>query len=354
MTRDRFRRVFLLALVAAISVAFVAVVWSFLVTLLMAGIFAGIAHPLYRRLEVRLHGRRMLASLCTILLLVVMVFVPLLGLAGALANEAARISENLPPLVDSVLSEPARIDAVLARIPFIDDAETIRAGIVRRSSALVNQVSTVLLQSLSAMTRGTIVFFFHLFILLYAMFFFLMDGKRMLQATLIYLPLREDDKAQLLERFVSVARATLKGTLLVGIVQGTLGGLAFRVAGIDSALFWGTLMAVAAMIPALGPPLIWIPAVVVLAFQGAVVKAILLALFCAVVVGAADNILRPRLVGHDTKMHDLLILLSTLGGIVLFGVPGIVVGPILAALFISAWGILGVAYRDVLPADATE
>lgn len=354
MTRDRFRRVFLLALVAVISVAFMAMIWSFLVTLLMAAIFAGIARPLYRWLERRLRGRGMLASFCTLLLLLLMVFAPLLGLAGALAREAAKISESVSPWVESVLSEPTRIDAVLARIPFIEDAEAIRGEIVRRSSELVNRLSTFLLESISTMTRGTIVFFFHFFILLYAMFFFLKDGNRMLQTVLVYLPLREDDKAQILDRFVSVARATLKGTLLVGIIQGTLGGIAFWVADIDGALFWGALMAVAAMIPALGPPLIWIPAVVVLAFQGAIVKAVVLTLFCAVVVGAADNILRPRLVGHDTKMHDLMILLSTLGGIVLFGIPGVVVGPILAALFISVWGIFGVAYRDLFPAVEAE
>lgn len=354
MTQERFRRVFLLALVVAISVAFIAMIWSFLVTLMMAAIFAGIAHPLYRRLERRLPGGRVVASFCTILLLLVMVFVPLLGLAGALAKEAAAISDNVPPWVESVLSEPTRIDALLARIPFVEDTETIRAEIVRRSSELVDRVSTFLFQSLSAMTRGTIVFFFHFFILLYAMFFFFIDGRRMAETTLAHLPLSADDKAQLVDRFISVARATLKGTFFVGVIQGALGGMAFWVAGIDGALFWGALMAVASMIPALGPPLIWVPAIIVLAVQGAVVKAIVLGIFCALVVGAVDNVLRPRLVGHDTQMHDLMILLSTLGGILLFGVAGVVIGPIIAALFVSVWGMFGVAYRDLFHAADEE
>lgn len=350
MNHNQLRRTFLLVLVVSISVAFIAMIRSFLVTLTMAAIFSGIAYPLYRRIERRLHGNKMLASACTILLLLLVVFVPLLGLAGALANEASKISDSVSPWVSRVLSEPHRIDALLAHIPFVEDAETLRAEIVRRSSELVDTVSTFLFETLSTMTRGTIRFFFHFFILLYAMYFFFKDGNRMLRTALTYLPLSAEDEVRLVGSFVSVARATLKGTVLVGLIQGTLGGLAFWIAGIDSALFWGALMAVAAMIPALGPPLIWVPAVIVLVFQGAVVKAIGLALFCAVVVGATDNVLRPRLVGRDTQMHDLLILLSTLGGIILVGPSGIVIGPILAALAISVWAIFGSAYRDLFPA----
>jgi predicted PurR-regulated permease PerM len=198
-------------------------------------------------------------------------------------------------------------------------------------------------------TRGTVVFFFHFFILLYAMFWFLMDGSAMLRAIVGYMPMREADKQRMLDRFVSVTRATLKGTLLIGALQGTLAGLAFWIVGIQGAVFWGTIMIVLSVVPAVGAALVWVPAVIVLAALGSWLKAIVLAVFCGLVVGSIDNVLRPRLVGRDTQLHDLMILFSTLGGIFVLGPVGFIVGPIIAALFVTIWAIIGQAFKDVLP-----
>jgi predicted PurR-regulated permease PerM len=136
-----------------------------------------------------------------------------------------------------------------------------------------------------------------------------------------------------------VSRATIKGTLVIGIVQGVLAGLSFWIAGIPNTVFWGTIMAVLSIIPGVGAALVWIPGVIYLIVVGNVATAVGVGLWCAIVVGTADNFLRPRLVGRDTKMHDLLILLATLGGLVMFGALGIVLGPVLAALFLTVWGI---------------
>jgi predicted PurR-regulated permease PerM len=157
----------------------------------------------------------------------------------------------------------------------------------------------------------------------------------------------------MLDKFTSVTRATLKGTMLIGVIQGTLAGVAFWVVGIEGAIFWTTVMIVLSIIPAVGAALVWVPAAILLLAQGAVWRAVGLALFCGLVVGSVDNVLRPRLVGRDTKMHDLLILFSTLGGLVLFGVSGFIVGPILAALFVTVWEMFGAAFRDVLEEHQT-
>jgi predicted PurR-regulated permease PerM len=348
MTEERFRKAFLILLVVAISAAFVAMIRMFLLTILMAAIFAAVARPLYLRLQHWLRGNRALASVATLVLLLVLVITPLLLLAGAVASEALRVAANVRPWIEARLEEPTLIDDAIRRVPYIEQIEPLRAEIMTRGAELVGNVGTLLANALSAATRGTVLFVFHFFILLYAMFFFLMDGPRMLQSMMSYLPLADEDKQRMLDKFTSVTRATLKGTVLIGVTQGALAGLAFWVAGIDGAIFWTTLMIVLSAIPGIGAALVWVPAVILLLAQGAIWQGLGLTLFCGLVVGSVDNLMRPWLVGRDTKMHDLLILFSTLGGLVLFGAPGFIVGPILAALFITVWEMFGVAFRDVL------
>jgi len=217
---------------------------------------------------------------------------------------------------------------------------------------LVAVVGSFLVSHLAATTRGTAVFFFKLFIMLYAMYFFLVDGAKVLDKILYYMPLTAKDKNRMVEKFVSVSRATLKGTFVIGLVQGGLAGMAFAVLGVNGAFFWGTIMAVLSIIPGVGVALVWIPAAGYLLAIGKPIAALLLTLWCVGLVGTVDNVLRPRLVGKDTKMPDLLILLGTLGGLVLFGAAGIIVGPVVAALFVTVWEIYGTTFKDVLPPTA--
>lgn len=353
MTEVQFRRAFLLLLVVAISAAFVAMIRMFLLTILMAALFSGVARPLYLRLQRLLRGNAPLASATTIVLLLVLVVAPLIALAGAVANEALRVVANVRPWIEARLAEPDLIDAALRRVPYVEQLDPLRTEVMSKGAELVGNIGTFLANALSAATRGTVLFFFHFFILLYAMFFFLMDGPRMLQSMLSYLPLADADKERMLDKFVSVTRATLKGTVLIGITQGALSGLAFWMAGIDGAIFWTTLMIVLAIVPGIGAALVWVPAVILMVAQGEIWQGLGLAVFCALIVGSVDNVMRPWLVGRDTKMHDLLILCSTLGGLVLFGASGFIVGPILAALFITVWEMFGVAFRNELHGHET-
>jgi predicted PurR-regulated permease PerM len=156
----------------------------------------------------------------------------------------------------------------------------------------------------------------------------------------------------MLAKFSSVTRATLKSTAVIGSLQGALGGLGFWVAGVDSALFWGTLMAGLSVLPGLGTGLVWIPAVAILAAGGDLLKAGLLAGYFMLIVSSVDNVLRPRLVGRDTQLPELLVFLSTLGGISLFGIVGFMIGPVIAALFVAIWEIYGRAFAAILPTFA--
>jgi predicted PurR-regulated permease PerM len=348
MTEDRFRRAFLLVLVVAITVAFLAILRPFLMTILVASIFAGLVYPVYRRLVIWLRGRRPAAAGLTLLLMVVVVVLPLAGLLGVVVNQAIRVTGSVAPVVERFLAEPTQLDSFLERIPGFEHIEPYRAEIVTRAGDVVGAVGTFLIGSLSSTTRGTVAFVFNFFVVLYTMFFLLLDGPGQLRRILSYLPLTEDDTERVKDRFISVTRATLKGTVIIGIIQGVLSGVAFWAVGIPDVVFWTVIMIVLSILPVIGGALVWVPAAIILAISGEMIHAIALVVFCALIVGSVDNLLRPRLVGRDTKLPDLVILFSTFGGIFAFGAVGFIVGPILAGLFVTIWEIFGSAYRDVI------
>jgi len=348
MTQHRFRRLFLLFLVIVVTIAFGVLLQSFLLTIFLAAVFSGLVYPLYTRFARTLGGRPHLASALTLLTVVIVVVLPLLTVFGVVLNQAIRVTSQITPVVERFVNEPTYLDAQLSRVPGIEFIEPYRDEIVTRAGDVVNAVGTFLIGSLTNTTRGTVTFLFHFFILLYTMFFFLVDGPRMLKRALSYLPLTRQDGQQLKDRFVSVTRATIKGTIVIGIIQGTLSGLAFWTVGIPDVLFWTVVMIVLSVLPVIGGALVWVPAAIILAATGEVLQAVLLVLFCSLIVGSVDNLLRPRLVGRDTKMHDLTILFSTLGGLIVFGPVGFIVGPILAGLFVTLWEMFGKAYDDVI------
>ena len=348
MTEHRFRRLFLLFLVVGISIAFLVLLQSFLMTILLAATFTGLTYPVYARLTKALGGRRYAASGITLLIVVLVVILPLIAIFGVVLNQAMRVTGSITPVVERFLSEPTFLDQQLERIPGFEFIEPYRNDIVTRAGDVVNALGGFLIGSLSNTTRGTVSFVFHFFILLYTMFFLLVDGPAMLRRVLSYLPLTQDDGQQMKDRFVSVTRATIKGTIVIGIIQGAMSGLAFWAVGIPDVVFWTVVMIVLSILPLIGAALVWVPAAVILAATGHVAQAVMLVIFCSLIVGSVDNVLRPRLVGRDTKMHDLMILFSTLGGLIVFGPVGFILGPVLAGLFVTSWEIFGIAYRDVI------
>ncbi len=346
---QRFQRAALLLLLAGISVLFLQIVRGFLVAVLLAAIFAGMSYPLFRRLTKRLGGRANLASVLTILLLLVGVVVPLVGFLALVVAESVTLSQSI---ADWVRSEPdllAQLRTYAARIPFADRLIPEGEALVVKLGELASRAGPMLAGQLAAIGRGTLSFVLQLFVCAYAMFFFLVDGPSILRVILYYIPLGANEEAQLLERFVSVTRATLKGSLLIGVIQGALGGVALWVAGVPAPAFWGTVMVVMSIIPAIGAAVVWVPAVIYLFAIGQTSQAVGLLAWGALVVSTVDNFLRPRLIGRDARMSDLMILISTLGGITVFGALGFIVGPIIAALFVTVWHIYGQAFRGWLP-----
>jgi predicted PurR-regulated permease PerM len=237
----------------------------------------------------------------------------------------------------------------MEKFPYYKEILPYRALIIEKAGLVVGNISTFLINSLSEATMQTVNAVFSSVIMLYVMFYFLTMGEVLLVKILYFLPLHDRDERRLLRRFTSVTKATLKGTLIIGALQGFVCGLAFAFAGIQGPVFWGTVMAVLSIIPAFGTAIVWVPALIILALKGELLGVGILAVGCGAVAGNLDNVLRPRLVGKDTEMHDLFVLFGTLGGISLFGILGIIIGPIVAALFITVWEIYGQAFEAYLP-----
>jgi predicted PurR-regulated permease PerM len=349
MRDDRVNQFVVVLLVVFISAVFLSMIRSFLMAIFLAGIFSALAHPIYRRLNKTLKGRRSLASVLTLLLIIVVVLLPLAVLTGVVTGQAIKVSQSAMPWVKSQINQPGAFTDFLATLPYYDKIVPYSETILTKAGEMVGSISQFLINNLSSATMGAVHFLFMFFVWLYSMYFFLMDGEKLLEKMLYYLPLQDHDEQQMLERFTSVTRATLKGTAVIGILQGGLAGLAFWAVGIPSATFWGVIMVVLSIIPSVGTAVVWLPAVVVLGLSGAMGKAVGLLVFCGVVVGSLDNLLRPILVGKDTQMHELMIFVGTMGGIFMFGMVGVIIGPIIAALFVTVWEIYGQAFQHILP-----
>jgi predicted PurR-regulated permease PerM len=349
MQRQTFNNIVLLTLVILISAVFISMIRHFLLALLMAGIFASLAQPVYRQFVRLLGGRARVASVLTLLLFCFVVLIPLFGLITIITAQAVKVGAAVTPWVQQHLEEPGTLTGYLHRIPFYGLIRPFREQILANAGEMINKAGEMIATTLSAGAIGTAYSIFMFFIFLYISYFFLIDGWRLLDRMLYFLPLEQRKKNRLLTQFTSVTRATLKGTAVIGVLQGTLEGLGFAVVGIESAVFWGAVMAILSMIPILGSALIWIPAVIMLAAGGSYLKALGLAVYCGIVVGSLDNVVRPRWIGRDTQMHDLMVFLGILGGISLFGPLGLIVGPIVASLFVTVWDLFGEVAEEVMP-----
>ena len=347
-----FRTAFVLVLVLAISVLFLAVTWPFLKPLLLGAMLAGLFRPLYRWVTRLLRGRASLAAVLTLLILFVVVAGPISAFIGVVVKQALGVSNEAIPWVQTHLGSASAFnshDWLVRRFPSLADYVPQQEQITDGAARIAKAIGAYLVAGATQLTAGTATLLLNLFVMLYAMFFFLRDGGVILEKIFYYTPLSHEDEERVLERLTSVTRATIKGTLVIGIIQGTLAGLGFWAAGLDGAAFWGTIMTVLSVVPGIGAALVWVPAVIYLFIIGHTGTAVLLLVWCAAVVGTVDNLLRPRLVGKDAKMPDLLILIGTLGGLFLFGPIGFIIGPLVCGLFLTVWDIYGTTFRDILP-----
>lgn len=349
MKKEAVHKTVLLGLVILISALFLNMIQGFLMPMFMAALFSSMASPTHRWLTAKLGGRHNLASILVVIWVVLAVLIPLTILIGIVVAQAINVGQSVTPWVQAFIDEPSALGQYLEKIPYYEMVLPYRDELFQRAGELVGTVTTFLIESLQSVAGTTANALFGCIIMLYVMFYFLTMGDVLLERILYFLPLKDEDERVLLQRFTSVTRATIKGTIIIGIMQGSICGLAFAIAGIKGPVFWGSVMAVTSIIPAFGTAIVWGPAVLILALMGDFTGLIILVILCGAIAGNLDNLVRPRLVGKDTEMHDLFVLFGTLGGITMFGLLGIIIGPIIAALFITIWGIYGKVFEEYLP-----
>ncbi len=352
MQQRTVNRGVLILVLVLISAIFFKVVQPFVQAVFIAALFAALFHPLYRWLRNIMGGRATLASLATLLIIIFFVVTPLSIVFSIVVSQAADLADRTVPTIQQFISTPGAVSELLSTLPFYETLQPYRSMLLNVAGDFSRSLSGWAVDMAQSFTRGTISSALSLLIILYTMFFLFIDGDRFLYYLLYYIPLNDDDEKKLLERFISVTRATLKGTAVIGILQGGLAGLALNFAGIPSSLFWAVTMMFLSVVPGVGGAIVWIPATLYLFFTGQQVTAIVVGLFCVLVVGAIDNLLRPKLVGNDTQLHELMIFFSTLGGLLLFGFMGFIIGPIVAALFVTVWELYGYEFSRWLPTTA--
>ena len=336
----------LLFLVGVASVLFFMILWPFFGAVCWAVFIAIVFWPLHQRFLRGSHGRPNMAALASLTVILLIVILPMAMLIASITQEAS-------VFVAKLRSGEIQISVLLQR--FIDvlpewlRAQLQRFGMTDLGSLQERILSTVTSsgQVVTARVLGigqvTLDFVVAFFVMLYILFFLFRDGDRLTQAISRSIPLNPHHTRRLLTQFATVVRATVKGNIVVAMVQGTLGAIAFAVLGLPGAVLWGTVMAFLSLLPAVGAVLVWAPVAAYYFFTGDLVRAIGLTLWGAVVIGLVDNILRPILVGKDTRMPDYLVLVATLGGIVIFGLNGFVIGPVIAAVFLVSWDMLATA-----------
>ncbi|WP_120995133.1 AI-2E family transporter [Stutzerimonas urumqiensis] len=335
------QRVFLWLLVA-VSIAFGWILLPFYGAVFWAVILAILFAPLQRWLSSKLNGKPNITALATLLIALLVAVLPMIVLAGLLVQEGAEIYRRIESgdldvagyVAQARQMLPASIEEQLVRFG-LGDVESMRERLA--SGAL--EASRFLATKAFSFGQGTFQFLVSFFLMLYLLFFFIRDGRDLVAKIKRAIPLSDNQKRRLFGKFTRVVRATVKGNVVVAATQGLLGGAIFALLGIPSALLWGVLMAFLSLLPAVGAALIWTPVAIFFLMSGSILQGIVLTLYGVLVIGLVDNLLRPILVGKDTKMPDYVVLISTVGGLALFGLNGFVIGPLVAALFISAWGL---------------
>lgn len=342
MNETKLQNTSLMVLLAVVTVAFVWILLPFYGAVFWAAILGILFAPLQHQLQLRFGWSRNLTALCTLSLCVLIAILPVIIISTLLVQEGAalygRIESGELDIAGHVSqfkhSLPLYFQHLLDRFG-MGELSGLREKIIKS----MMQGSQFLASQAFSFGQGTFDFVVGFFIMLYLLFFFLRDGSELARKVRAAIPLEDNQKRRLQLKFNRVVRATVKGSLLVSITQGALGGLIFWFLDIPSVLLWAVLMAFLSLLPAVGAGIVWVPVAAYFLFSGAIWQGTVLALFGVLVIGLVDNVLRPILVGKDTKMPDYLILISTLGGLAIFGLNGFVIGPLIAALFMSSWAI---------------
>jgi predicted PurR-regulated permease PerM len=345
---DELQQASFLLILAVVSLLMAVIIWPFATALLWAALAAIMFQPLYRWMLKKTRGRRNPAALGSLTVIFFAVLVPAALLAALVFEEALVLVSTLQ---EQPLDLAATFDRVYGMLPQVAQEAVDRSGWADVESAqarlqelLAESAGMIATQAVS-IGSGALSFMLAFAVGLYVMFFLLRDGERIGRTLLNTVPVERSISERLAERFLGIVRATIKGSGVVGLVQGVLAGISFVIVGLDSALLFGVLTTIFALVPVIGAGAVYVPVGLWLLVAGEAWQGIFVLVFGFAVISSSDNVLRPILVGRDTGIPDWIILVTTLGGISFLGFSGIVLGPLVAGLFLASWSILQ-EYRD--------
>ena len=333
-----------------VSLLFLYLLTPFFSPIFWAAVIASIFSPLYERLN-RKWNRPSLCAVAIFLIVAFIIILPGSVIGSLLFAESTRMYESLSTDSGNIENIVKGITGAVKDNPYIARLHINEQFWTEKFSEVARSIANYIFVNLKELTQNTLVFIVQFAVMLYTLFFFIRDGDKFLGMVMRIFSLGQEREKVLYERFVVTARSTLKVTLIIGGIQGLLGGLIFWITGIEGALIWSVVMIIASIVPVVGCSIVWIPAGVIMLLTGHIWKGILILAFGVFVISMVDNLLRPILIGRDVQMHPLLIFLSTLGGISLFGFSGFVMGPIIASLLLAVWEMYDQFYRDSLSTD---
>ena len=339
----------LLFLVLAATALFALILWPFFGAVCWAVFIAIVFWPMHLRFLQGSHHRRNMAAAASLTVILLIVILPMAMLAASITQEASLLVEKMRSgeiQLSSYFQRAIQALPVWAR-NMLNRFGLGELGMLQQKLlAMVGSSGQALTSRVVGIGQVTLDFIVAFFVMLYVLFFLFRDGEQLSQSIARSIPLHPQHTRRLLTQFATVVRATVKGNIVVALVQGTLGSLAFWVLGLPGAVLWGAVMAVLSLLPAVGAAMVWGPVALYFLFTGEIVKGVGLVLWGTLVIGLVDNFLRPMLVGKDTRMPDYLVLVATLGGIVVFGLNGFVIGPVIAAIFLVSWEMLATARQQ--------
>ena len=346
---EKLSRYFLVAVLIGITAIFFNLIKIFFVPVILAAVFVGLFNPFYNWMLKRLRHRKGLSSFICCLVLLMALLIPAYFIANLVSREAISFYHSAEQNVEQFIKQGDQ--GILGKIK--EHKLVKQFGLDQKNwestfQEIAKTTAGLLGTAINKASKGTFQFVTNIFLTFFAMFYFFRDGDRLIPKLKYLSPLSERYEEKLIAKFLSVSRATIKGTLFVGLIKGFLGGLTFWIFGISSPILWGVVMVLLSVIPMVGPWFVMYPAAIALMITGQMWQGILLFIIAGAIIGNIDNVLLPRLVGREAGMHDLLVFFSTLGGISIFGVMGFIIGPIIAALFLAILDVYSIEFKQQL------
>ncbi|MFC1608938.1 AI-2E family transporter [Patescibacteria group bacterium] len=338
---------FLLVLLGVTALAYL-VFKPFLSAIAIALILAVVFYGVYKKFLKMTRNRKSLSSFLTCLLILLIIVIPFTVIFGLLAREAGDVYKHISQ--DEQFYQHYVLESIenIKGLPVVQSLDINGRLVDQDVTSSLQNFSQGFLVFIQKAYQNVVGFVIWVFVMFFSLYYFLIEGNDIRRRVMYLSPLKDEHEAKLLGKFVSMAKATLKGTVIIGIIQGILGGIMFAIAGIPSFIIWGVVMAVFSIIPAAGSGIVWAPAGIIMLALGNTWEGVFILAFGGIVISLLDNILRPKLVGSDTEMHPLLVFFATLGGLMAFGFIGFIIGPIIIALFLALWDIYGIEFRKQL------